>query len=98
MIAGFAGGFYASYYTFVTPHAFEFWTAVNMIVINVLGGMASPAGVICGALLLVPLPELFRDAMQYQVLLYGIALIVFLKFMPDGLLGVLRKIRGIKHG
>jgi len=87
-IAGFAGGFYASYFTFVTPQAFEFWTAVNMIVINVLGGIASPIGVIFGALILVPLPELLRDAKQYQVLSYGVTLIIFLKFMPDGIYGI----------
>lgn len=96
-IAGFTGGFYASYFTFVTPQAFEFWTAVNMIVINVLGGIASPVGVVLGALILVPLPELLRDAMQYQVLLYGIALIVFLKFMPDGIYGVLQKLLRTRH-
>ncbi len=40
--------FFASYYTFVSPEAFDFWTAVNLIVINVLGGIASPVGVILG--------------------------------------------------
>lgn len=96
-IAGFTGGFYASYFTFVTPQAFEFWTAVDMIIINVLGGIGSPVGVALGALILVPLPELFRDAVQYQVLLYGIALIVFLKFMPDGIYGVFQKMRGKRN-
>ncbi|MDF3351614.1 branched-chain amino acid ABC transporter permease [Sulfitobacter sp. KE34] len=96
-MAGFAGGFYASYFTFVSPGEFNFWTAVNLIVINVLGGIASPVGVILGALILVPLPELFRDAVQYQVLFYGLALIVFLKFMPDGLYGLIRKMRGKRN-
>ncbi|MDF1668371.1 MAG: branched-chain amino acid ABC transporter permease [Roseovarius sp.] len=96
-MAGFAGGFYASYFTFVSPGAFNFWAAVNLIVINVLGGIASPIGVILGAAILVPLPELFRDAVQYQVLFYGLALIVFLKFMPDGLYGLIGKIRGKRN-
>ncbi|MCF3596181.1 branched-chain amino acid ABC transporter permease [Rhodobacteraceae bacterium LMO-12] len=93
-MAGFAGGFFASYYTFVSPEAFDFWTAVNLIVINVLGGIASPVGVILGAAILVPLPELFRDAVQYQVLFYGLVLIFFLKFMPDGLYGLIGKLWG----
>jgi len=96
-MAGFAGGFYASYFTFVSPGSFDFWSAVNLIVINVLGGVASPIGVILGAAILVPLPELFRDAVQYQVLFYGLALIVFLKFMPDGLYGLIGKILGKRN-
>lgn len=98
MLAGFAGGFYASYFTFVTPHAFDFWAAVNLVVINVLGGVNSPLGVVLGAMILVPLPELFRDAVQYQVLLYGLALIVFLKFLPDGIIGLFSGRKGKKNG
>lgn len=97
-MAGFAGGFYASYFTFVTPESFSFWTAVNMIVINVLGGMASPVGVLLGAIILVPLPELLRDAVQYQVLLYGVVLIVFLKFLPDGIYGAFQKLPWRRNG
>jgi len=96
VIAGFVGGFYASYMTFVTPHAFDFWTAVNMIAINVLGGI-SPIGVVLGALILVPLPELLRDAVQYQVMLYGIVLIVFQRFMPNGIYGILQKVLRTVH-
>ena len=92
VMAGFCGGFFASYYTFVTPDSFNFWTAVNMVVINVVGGIASPVGVVLGALLLVPLPELFRDAVQYQVLFYGVTLILVLRFMPDGIYGALRRL------
>lgn len=94
MMAGFAGGFYASYFTFVTPQAFDYSNAVNLVVINVLGGISSPIGVVLGALILVPLPELLRDAVEYQVLFYGLALIVFLKFMPEGIIGVLHRLRG----
>jgi len=92
-IAGIAGGFYASYYTFVTPDAFVFWTAFNAVVMNVLGGIASPIGPILGAVLLTPLPELLRDANQYQTLLYGIVLIIFLIFVPEGICGAYRRYR-----
>jgi len=86
-MAGIAGGFYASYYTFVTPNAFTFWAAVDALVMNILGGIAVPAGAVMGAILLVPLPELLRDSQEYQVLFYGLVLIFFLKFIPNGLYG-----------
>jgi branched-chain amino acid transport system permease protein len=90
-LAALSGSLYAHYLGFISPDAFSFWTVVNVVVINVIGGIASPLGPVLGALLLVPLPELLRDAKQYQVLLYGVLLIVFLLFMPDGLIGLRRR-------
>ena len=90
-LAGWGGAFYAHYLTFISPEAFGFWTSVNMVVINVLGGIASPWGPVLGALLLVPLPEFLRDARQYQVLLYGVLLMLFLLFLPDGMTGLARR-------
>lgn len=92
-LAGLAGALYGHYLTLVTPEDYGFWVPVNLVVINVIGGVAHPIGSILGALLVVPLPELLRDAKQYQVLLYGILLIVFLLFMPDGIYGLVQKLR-----
>ncbi|HEY5292636.1 MAG TPA: branched-chain amino acid ABC transporter permease [Burkholderiales bacterium] len=98
-LAGMAGALYGHYLTLVTPEDYGFWVPVNLVVINVIGGVAHPIGSVLGALLLVPLPEFLRDAKQYQVLLYGILLIFFLLFMPDGLYGVIQRLRrGRKRG
>lgn len=87
-LAGLAGSFYAHYLTFISPEAFGFWTPVNMVVLNVLGGILSPWGPILGSALLVPLPELLRDVRQYQVLAYGVLLMAFLLFLPNGLVAL----------
>lgn len=92
-LAGIAGGFYASYYTFVTPDGFTFWAAVNAIIMNVLGGIALPIGAMLGALVIVPLPEILRDAKEYQNLAYGLVLIIFLLFLPNGFIGAYRQYR-----
>lgn len=92
-LAGWGGGFYAHYLTFISPEAFGFWTPVNMVIINVVGGIASPWGPVLGALLLVPLPEILRDARQYQVLSYGVLLMIFLLFLPQGLVGLRQRLR-----
>ena len=98
-LTGLAGALYGHYLTLVTPDDYGFMVPVNLVVINVIGGIAHPIGAVLGALLLVPLPEFLRDAKQYQVLLYGILLIVFLLFMPDGLYGVMNRLRrGKKEG
>jgi branched-chain amino acid transport system permease protein len=89
--AGLSGGLYAHYLGFLSPEAFSFWTLVNVLVMNVIGGISSPVGAVLGAVLLVPLPEILRDAKQYQVLFYGVLLIVFLLFLPSGLVGLFER-------
>jgi len=42
---------------------------------------------------LTPLPELFRGAVQTQHIFYGAALIVILRFLPDGLASLPRRAR-----
>lgn len=93
-LAGMAGALYGHYLTLVTPEDYGFWVPVNLVMMNVIGGIAHPIGSVLGALLLVPLPELLRDAKQYQMLLYGIVLIFFLLFMPDGVHGLINKLKG----
>jgi branched-chain amino acid transport system permease protein len=97
-LAGISGALYGHYLTLVTPDDYGFSVPVNLVVINVIGGVAHPIGSVLGALLLVPLPEFLRDAKQYQVLAYGVLLIFFLLFMPDGLYGLIQKIRRRKNG
>ena len=97
-LAGLSGALYGHYLTLVTPEDYGFSVPINLVVINVIGGAAHPLGAVLGALLLVPLPEFLRDAKQYQQLIYGVLLIIFLLFMPDGLYGVLQRFWRRKHG
>lgn len=49
--------------------------------------MGHVAGAVLGAVLLVGLPELFRVAVEYRVLIYGVTLLLLVRFRPQGLLG-----------
>ena len=85
LIAGIAGGIYGFYIGFLSPDAFTFWLSVDLIVMNVVGGAASTLGPVLGAIVIVPLPELLRDARAFQLMIYGVFLIVFLVLIKDGL-------------
>jgi branched-chain amino acid transport system permease protein len=95
-LAGLSGSVYAHYLTFLSPDAFSFLTVVDVILMNVLGGMASPFGPVIGAIVLVPLPEMLRNTAQYQALAYGLLLLVLQLFLPDGIIGLVRRLRGAR--
>ena len=92
-LAGLAGSVYAHYTGFLSPEAFGFSTFIDMLAINVIGGISSPIGPVLGAILLVPLPELLRDVKQYQMLTYGLLLMSAVLFLPSGIAGGLRRLR-----
>ena len=92
-LAGLAGSVYAHYTGFLSPEAFGFSTFIDMLAINVIGGISSPIGPVLGAILLVPLPELLRDVKQYQMLTYGLLLMSAVLFLPSGIAGGLQRLR-----
>ena len=60
--------------------------SINVVAIVIVGGMGSIPGVILGALVLIGLPELFREFSDYRLLAYGIALMTIMIVRPEGLL------------
>ena len=58
--------------------------ALTMVI---LGGLGNISGALLGAVALVSLPELFRVTAEYRMLIYGVALLLLIRFRPQGLLG-----------
>ena len=95
-IAALSGGLYAFYIGFLSPDPFGFRASVDLIVINAIGGTNSMLGPLLGAIVIVPLPELLRDARQYQLLIYGICLMVFVMFLKDGIVSLIERKKAAK--
>jgi branched-chain amino acid transport system permease protein len=93
-IAGLGGALLAHYVGFVSPESFNTGLSVAMIIMLVIGGRQSVWGPVIGALILTPLPELFRGAVQTQQIFYGAALILILRFLPGGLASLLTRVSG----
>ena len=92
--AGFAGVLLASWQRSVFPENFLFTESINVLAMVIIGGTGSLLGVILGAIVIVALPELFRDFAAYRLLVFGLMLMVLMVFRPQGLLVPAGKARG----
>jgi len=89
--AGVGGGMFAISISFIDPHSFGILQMVTQFGMVLIGGLSSLAGAAIGAVLLTVLPELLREFRGAEELLYGLLMIVFIIFMPDGIAGFLRR-------
>lgn len=85
--AGVSGAITAHLYSYINHETFTAQLSVLALTIVILGGMGNTLGAIVGAVALIGLPELFRITAEYRVLIYGIALLLLVRFRPQGLLG-----------
>jgi branched-chain amino acid transport system permease protein len=85
VLASLAGSLYAHYLTFISPATFSFFYSLQVVTMVLVGGMGSLWGSLFGALLLTLLPEALHAVKEYNVLLYGLILMVALVFFPQGL-------------
>lgn len=85
--AGLAGAISAHLFSYIDSNTFGLDLSILVLTIVILGGLGNIAGALLGAVLLVALPELFREVAQYRELVYGLALILLIRFRPQGLLG-----------
>src|SRR5262249_51827773 len=85
--AGVAGAILAHIYSYVNHETFTSQISLLALTMVILGGLGNVAGAILGAVLLVGLPEVFRFAAEYRMLIYGLALLLLIRFRPQGLLG-----------
>ncbi len=98
---GIAGGIFAAMQGFVSPESFSLIESITILAMVVLGGMGHIPGVILGAVLLTVLPEALRyavvpvqkalfgevlaDPESLRMLIFGLALILVMRFKPAGL-------------
>lgn len=98
---GIAGGVFAAMQGFVSPESFALNESIMILAMVVLGGMGHIPGVILGAILLAIVPEILRysvgpvqqdlfgrqfvDPESLRLLVFGMALVLVMRFRPAGL-------------
>ena len=86
-VAGLSGAFFAHMFTFINHETFTNTTSILVLTMVILGGMGNMLGAVVGAVALTALPEVFRPLVDYRYLIYGITLLLLIRFRPQGLLG-----------
>lgn len=86
-----AGSLYAHYVTFVNPPVCDIFFSLKLLMIVVIGGTGSVWGALAGAALLTFLPEWLSFLHDFDVLAYGLLLLVIVMFLPDGLVGLVHR-------
>jgi branched-chain amino acid transport system permease protein len=84
--AGLGGAVFVGLVGAMFPTSINLFVSINVAALIIVGGMGSIPGVIVGAIFLIGLPELFREFSEYRFLFYGAALILMMRFRPEGLL------------
>lgn len=87
MVTGLAGAYYASFLSYIDPNSFDYDISVMIVTVVIIGGMGTLSGMFVGAILLIGFPELFRFLMEYRYVVYGLVLIVMMRWRPQGILG-----------
>jgi branched-chain amino acid transport system permease protein len=87
--AGIAGGVSAHLYSYINNETFTSTVSISALTMVILGGMGNLLGAILGAVALTALPEMFRGLAEYRMLIYGVALLLLIRFRPQGVLGTL---------
>lgn len=104
VITGIAGALYGIYLSFVSVEGFPFLLSIEALAILIVGGLGSALGAVLGTVLIVLLPEATRmffglfsaqmdalfstGAQELKSMLYGLIIILFLRFQPRGLVGL----------
>jgi branched-chain amino acid transport system permease protein len=101
---GLAGGLYATYLGFISPSSFGITISIEIVVMAVIGGLASVWGAVFGAATLLLLQQYLRTAVrlvipnasgEHEIIAFGVMLMLIMIFLPDGLfVGLLKAGRG----
>ncbi|NLE45202.1 MAG: branched-chain amino acid ABC transporter permease [Chloroflexi bacterium] len=102
--ASLAGSLYAHFQAAVSPGPFSFGASLELIVMSVIGGIASIWGAPFGVAVTLILKELIRTRMhtvlrgaggEHEVIAFGTLIVIIMLFLPDGLtVGGVNMIKG----
>jgi branched-chain amino acid transport system permease protein len=89
-MAGLAGGLFAGFIGFLGPESANVEMTFNTLLYVMVGGIGSLAGPVAGTFIVYGLSQVLAVLQQYQMVIFGLALVLLILFMPSGLTGIWR--------
>lgn len=89
ILGSIAGSLYGQALTFITPSSFTPTLVIEFLIVVLVGGVDKLFGAIVGAVFLVVVQEQLQSVGAYQRLVFGIALVLMVRFLPKGLVPLL---------
>jgi branched-chain amino acid transport system permease protein len=107
MLTSVAGALFAYYRGFVSVEAFSLFLSIQYVAMVIIGGMGSILGALLGAgfvtlfpyaieaaIQVLPTPERYANLVfAFNYAAFGLVMVLFLLFEPEGLVGIWRRIR-----
>lgn len=92
---GAAGAIMATRWTYIDPYiAFNYFLSFMPVLMAIFGGLSHPFGPVLGAAVFAYLEEvLITRFPYYYMLLFGTILLVVVVYLPNGLVGLVQKLR-----
>ena len=84
--AGIGGSLLAHQYTYIDPTMFTLLMSLLVVTIVILGGVHLPYGAVVGSIVLIGVMELLRFTPELRIVVYGLVLILVVRFRPGGVL------------
>ncbi len=84
--AGIGGSLLAHQYTYIDPTIFTMQMSLLVVTIVIMGGVSLPYGAVVGAIILIGAMELLRFTPELRIIIYGLVLILVVRFRPGGIL------------
>ena len=87
--ASIAGSLYTHYICFLNPSSFDLFWSIKFVMMVIVGGMNSVWGAIIGTVILTYLGNEWLTAFKhFDVLVYGLILLLITMFLPGGIVSL----------
>lgn len=87
------GALYAHFVRYINASTYVMNFSVNYVIMLVIGGLGSVPGSVLGALIVTLTPEVLRFLEEYYWLIYSVITLVFVVFLPKGMISLLERAR-----
>ena len=93
--AGIAGVFFTHQSAYINSDAFTLNLTLSLLVATVIGGLGTSYGPLIGTIITLAIAEFIASLYDVSLLVYGLILLVVLLLVPEGAIGLVRKVAGL---